>query len=146
MSITLKLTEQSFITTHWSLHTTSQHSTKWRQDHHKQVLHNNPQRNLNNYSEKAEERPDKRNSIAIDHLATKCALWRVKYNGKLRKTNVFMNGIPLSVNILLLYEHYVCVTPCQVHINGFQLSIQQNKNMQNPDINSLIEVEEPGMD
>ena len=30
-----------------------------------------------------------------------------------------MNGIPLIANILPLYEHYVCVTPCQVHIKGF---------------------------
>ena len=146
MSITLKLTEQSFITAHQSLHMTSQHATTCCQDHHKQALHDDTQRNLNNYSEKAEERPDERNSIAIDHLATHCTPWRVEYNGKLRKTNVFMNGIPLSVNILLLYEHYVCVTPCQVHIKGFQLSIQQSKNMQNPDINPLIEIEEPGTD
>ena len=55
MSATLKLIEQSFNTTHQSLHTTGQHATKWCQDHHKQVLHDNPQRNLNNYSEKAEE-------------------------------------------------------------------------------------------
>ena len=85
----------------------------------KQVLHNDPQKNLNNYLEKAEVRPDVRNSTAIDHLATKRIPWRVKYNEKLRKTNVFVNSIPLSVNILSLYEHYVCVTPCWVHIKGF---------------------------
>ena len=55
MSTTLKLIEQGFNTTHWSLHTTSQHTAKWHQDHHKQLLHNDPQRNLNNYSEEAEE-------------------------------------------------------------------------------------------
>ena len=119
MSTTPKLIEQSFNTTHWSLHTTGQHATKWCQDHHKQALHNDPQRNLNNYSEKAEERPDRMNSIATDCLATKLAPWKVEYNGKLRKTNVFMNGIPLIANILPLYEHYVCVIPCQVHIKGF---------------------------
>ena len=119
MSTTPKLIEQSFNTTRQSLHTTSQHAAKWCQDHHKQALHNEPQRNLNNYSEKAEERPDRRNSIATDHLATKLAPWRVEYSGKLRKTNVFMNGIPLIANILPSYEHYVCVTPCQVHIKGF---------------------------
>ena len=70
MSTTLKLTKQlNFNTTHRSLHMTGQHATKWLQDHHKQALHNGPQRNLNNYSEKAEERPDGRNSIATDHLA-----------------------------------------------------------------------------
>ena len=42
------------------------------QDHHKQMLYDDPQRNLNNYSEKAEAKPDVRNSIATDHLATKC--------------------------------------------------------------------------
>ena len=97
----------------------SQHAAKCHQDHNKQALHNNPQRNLNNYFEKAEERPDWRNSIATNHLAAKLAPWRVEYNGKLRKTNVFVNGIPLIANILPLYEHYVCGTPCQVHIKGF---------------------------
>ena len=127
-STTLQLIEQSFSTTHQSLHTTGQCATKWCQDHHKQVLHNDPQRNLNNYSEKAEEKPDGRNSIATDHLATKHTPWKVKYNGKLRKISIFMNGIPLITNILPLYEHYVCVTPCQAHIKGFRLNVQQNKN------------------
>ena len=98
---------------------TGQHTAECHQDHNKQALYNDPQRNLNNYSEKAEERPDGRNSIATDHLATKLASWRVKYNGKLRKTNVFVNGIPLIANILPLYKHYVCVKPCQVHIKAF---------------------------
>ena len=119
-STTPKLTKQlNFNTTHWSLHTTGQHATKCHQHHNKQALHNDPQRNLNNYSEKAEERPDGRKSITTNRLATKLTPWRVEYNGKLRKTNVFMNGIPLIANILPLYEHYVCVTPCQVHIKGF---------------------------
>ena len=97
MSTTLKLTKQpNFNITNWSLHTTGQHATTCHQDHNKQALHNDPQRNLNNYLEKAEERPDGRNSIATNHLATKLAPWRVKYNGK---TNVFMNGIPLIANI-----------------------------------------------
>ena len=94
MSTTLKLTEQSSNTTHWSLHTTGQHATKRHQDHHKQMLHDDPQRNLNNYSEKAEEKPDRKNFIATDHLATKHTPWRAEYNGKLRKTNVCMTGIP----------------------------------------------------
>ena len=120
MSTTPKLTKQpNFNTTSWSVHTTGQHATKCHQDHNKQALHNNPQRNLDNYLEKAEERPDGRNSIATDHLATKLTPWRVEYNRKLRKTNIFMNGIPLIANILPLYEQYVCVTPCQVHIKGF---------------------------
>ena len=120
MSTTPKLTKQpNFNTTNRSLHTTGQHSAKHHQDHTKLALHDDPQRNLNNYSEKAEERPDRRNSIAINHLVIKLTPWRVEYNGKLRKTNIFMNGIPLIANILPLYEHYVCVTPCQVHIKGF---------------------------
>ena len=57
-----------------------------------------------------------------------------------------MNGIPLIANILPLYEHYVCVTPCQVHIKGFCLNVQQNKNMQNQDLNLPIEIKEPGTD
>ena len=38
-----------------------------------------------------------------------------------------MKGILQNVNILLLYEHYVCVTPCQVHIKSFltQCTTQQ---------------------
>ena len=85
MSTTLKLIKHSFNTTNRSLHMTGQHAAKCHQDHNKQVLHKDPQRNLNNYLEKAEERPDGRNSIATDHLATKLAPWRVEYNGKLRK-------------------------------------------------------------
>ena len=130
MSTTLKLIEQSFNTTHWSLHMTGQHAAKRCQDHHKQMLHDDPQRNLNNYSEKAEEKPDVKNSIATNHSATKCTHWRVIYNGKLRKTNVCVKGIPQIVNILSLYGHYVCVTPCQVHIKGSQLNVQHNNNMQ----------------
>ena len=103
MTTTPKLTKQPNInTTYWSLHMTGQHAAKCHQDDNKQALHNDPQRNLDNYSEKAEERPDRRNSIATDRLATKLAPWRVKYNRKLRKTNVFMNGIPLIANILPL--------------------------------------------
>ena len=142
MSTTLKLIEQSFDTTHQSLHTTGQHAAKKCQDHHKQMIHSNPLRNLNNYSEKAEAKPDAKNSIATDPLATKCAHWRVVYNEKLRKTNVWVSGIPQIVNILPLYEHYVCVTPCQVLIKGSRLNIQHN-NMQNQDINLLIEIKEP---
>ena len=119
MSTTLKLIEQSFNTTHQSLHMTSQHAAKRHQDHHKQVFYNDPQRNLNNYLEKAEEKPDGRNSKATHCSAIKHAPWRVEYNGKLRKIKVFMNSIPLITNILPLCEHYVCVTPCQVHIKGF---------------------------
>ena len=125
-STTLKLIEQSFDTTHQSLQMTSQHATKKRQDHHKQTLHDDPLRNLNNYSEKAEAKPDVKNSIATAHLDTKCAHWRVVFNGKLRKTNICMKGIPQIINILPLYERYVCVTPCQVHIKGSQLNVQHN--------------------
>ena len=128
MSTTLKLIEQSFDTTHQSLHTTGQHAAKRCQDHHKQMLHDNPLRNLNNYLEKTEAKPDVKNSIATAHSDTKCAHWRVVYNGKLRKTNVYMKGIPQIVNILPLYEHYVCVTPCQVHIKDSRLNVQHNNN------------------
>ena len=60
MSTTLKLIKRSFSTTNRSLHMTSQHAAECHQDHNKQALQNDPQRNLNNYSEKAEERPDGR--------------------------------------------------------------------------------------
>ena len=86
MSATLKLIEQSFNTTLWSLHMTSQHAAKWCQDHHKQVLHNDPQRNLNNYSEKVEEKPDGRNFIATQlfghktHSLESQIQWKIKKN------------------------------------------------------------------
>ena len=57
-----------------------------------------------------------------------------------------MKGIPQIVNILPLYEHYVSVTSCQVHIKGSQLNAQHNNNMQNQDINLMIEIKEPGTD
>ena len=143
MSTTLKLIEQSFNTTHQSLHMTGQHAPKKCQDHHKQTLHNDPLRNSNNYLEKAEAKPDMKNSIATDYLTTKCTHWRVIYNGKLRKINACVKGILQIVNILPLYKHYVCVTPCQVHIKGLRLNVQHN-NMQNQDINLWIEIKEPG--
>ena len=110
MSITLKLIQQSFETTHRLPHMTGQHAAKKCQDHHKQTLHDDPLKNSNNYSEKAEVKPDMKNFIATDHLATKPVHWRVIYNGKLRKINACMKGILHTINILLLYEYYVCHT------------------------------------
>ena len=43
-----------------------------------------------------------------------------------------MKGIPQIINILSLYEHYVCVTPCQVHIKGSQLNVQHTKPRHQP--------------
>ena len=77
MSITLKSIEQSYKITHQLPHTTNQHAAKKHQDHLKQMLHDNPRKNSNKYSEKAEVKPDAKNSIATDHLATKHILWRV---------------------------------------------------------------------
>ena len=119
MSITLKLIEQSFETTHRLPRMTSQHAAKKCQDHHKQMLHDNPLKNSNNYLEKAEVKPDAKNFTVTDHSATKPIHWRVIYNEKSRKINACMKGILHTANILLLYEHYVCVTPCQVHIKAF---------------------------
>ena len=70
MSIMLKSIEQSFKTTHQLPHMTGQHAAKKCQDHHKQMLHDDPLKNSNNYLEKAEVKPDVKNSIATDHLAT----------------------------------------------------------------------------
>ena len=119
MNITLKSIEQSFKTTHWLHNTTGQHATKKHQDHLRQMLHDDPLKSSNKYLEKAEEKPDVKNFIATDHLATKPILWRAIYNARSRKINICMKGILQIVNILLLYEHYVCVTPCQFHIKGF---------------------------
>ena len=128
MSIMLKLIEQSFKTTHQLHNMTSQHATKKCQDHLRQMFHDDPLKSSNEYSEKAEVKPDAKNFIATNHLATKPILWRVIYNAKSRKFNACMKGILHIVNILLLYEHYVCVTPCQVHIKGFQLNVPHNNN------------------
>ena len=80
MSITLKSIEQTSKITHRLPHTTGQHTTKKHQDHLKQMLHDDPEKNSNKYSEKAEVKPEEKNSIATDHLATKSILWRVVYN------------------------------------------------------------------
>ena len=118
-NITLKLIEQSSETTHWLCNTTGQHATKKCQDHHKQMLQDDPLKSSNEYLAKAEVKPGGKNFIATDHLATKPILWRVAYNARSRKINACGKGILHIINILLLYEHYVCVTPCQVHIKGF---------------------------
>ena len=142
----LKLIEQSFKTTHRLPHMIGQCTTKKHQDHHRQMLHDNPLKNSKKYSEKAEVKPDEKNFITTDHLATKPVHWRVIYNGKLRKINACVKGILHTVNILLPYEHYVCVPPCQVHIQGFRLNVQHNNNMQNQGINLLTEIKKPGTD
>ena len=107
---------------------TGQHATKKHQDHHKQMPHNDPLRNSNNYLEKVREKPDEKNSIATNHLATKCTHWRVVYNGKLRKIDACMKGILQIINILLLYEPYVCVTPCH-KVSAFQAKIKSPANI-----------------
>ena len=73
-SITLKLIEQSLKTTHRLPRMTDQHATKKCQD--------DPWKNSKEYLEKAEVKPDVKNSIATNHLATKPILWRVIYNEK----------------------------------------------------------------
>ena len=98
------------------------------------------------YLEKAEVKPDRKNFIATNHLATKPILWKVASNARSRKINACAKGILHIVNILLLYKHYVCVIPYQVHIKALQLNVQQNNNLQNPGINPLIEIKEPGVD
>ena len=82
MSITLKSIEQSSEITHQLPHTTGQHTAKTHQDHLKQTLQDNPWKNSKEYLEKAEVKPDVKNSIATDHLTTKPVLWRVIYNEK----------------------------------------------------------------
>ena len=96
--------------------------------------------------EKAEVKPDGKNFIATDHLATKPVLWKVASSTRSRKINARAKGILHIANILLLYKHYVCVAPCQVHIKALQLNIQHNNNSQNQGINPLIETKEPGTD
>ena len=129
MNITLKLIEQSFKTTHQLPHLTGQHTTKKCQDHHKLMFHDDPLKNSNNYLEKAEEKSDVKNFTVTNHSATKCIHWRVIYNRKSRKINACMKGILHTASILILYDHYVCLTPCQVHIKLFQLNVQHNNNM-----------------
>ena len=146
MNITPKLIEQSSETMHRLRNMTGQHAAKKCQDHHRQTLQDDPWKNSKEYLEKAEVKPDGKNFIAINHLATKPILWRAAYNARSRKINACMKGILHIINILLLYEHYFCVTLCQVHIKAFQLKVQHNNNSQNPGINPLIEIKEPGTD
>ena len=115
----LKLTEQSSETTNQLHNTTGQHAAKKHQHHHRQTLCNDPLKSSNEYLAKAEVKPDGKNFLATDHLATKPILWRVAYNARSRKINICMKGTLHIVNLLLVYEHYVCVTPSQVHIKGF---------------------------
>ena len=146
MNITPKLIEQSSETTHRLHNMTSQHTTKKCQDHHRQTLQDDPQKNSKEYLEKAEVKPDGKNFIATDHLATKPILWKAANNARSRKISACMKGILYIINILLFYKHYVCATPCQVRIKAFQLNIQHNNNLQNPGINPLIEIKELGTD
>ena len=141
MNITLKLIEQSSETTHRLCNMTGQHAAKMGQDHLKQMLQDDPLKSSKEYLVKAEVKPDGKNFTATNHLATKPVLWRAAYNARSRKINTCVKGILSIINILRLYEHYVCVTPCQVHIKAFQLNIQHNNNSQNPGINPLIESE-----
>ena len=82
MNIMLKLIEQSSEITHRLPHMTGQHAAKMCQDHLKQTLHEDPQKNSKEYLEKAEGKPDAKNFIATNHLATKPVIWRVVYNEK----------------------------------------------------------------
>ena len=82
MSITLKSIEQGSEITHCLPHMTGQHPAKMCQDHLKLMLQDDPGTNSKEYLEKAEVKPDVKNSIATDHLATKPILWRVIYNKK----------------------------------------------------------------
>ena len=145
-NITPKLTEQSSQTTHQLHNMISQPAAMKHQDHHRQMLQDNPQKNSKEYLEKAEVKPDGKNFIATDHLATKPILWKVASNARSRKINTCTKGILHIINILLLYKHYVCDTPGQVHIKAFQLNVQHNNNLQNPGIDPLIEIKEPGTD
>ena len=146
MNITPKLIEQSSEATHQFYNMTGQHATKKHQDHHRQMLQDDPWKNSKEYLEKAEVKPDRKNFIATNHLATKPVLWKAAYNARSRKINACIKGILHIVNILLFYKHYVCVTSCQVHEKAFQLNIQHSNNLQNLGINPLIEIKEPGTD
>ena len=114
MNIMPKLMEQSLQTTHQICNTTGQHAAKMPQD--------DPWKNSKEELEKAEVKPDGKNFTATDHLATKPILWKVTSSARSRKINACMKGILHIINILLLYKHYVCVAPCQVHIKALQPS------------------------
>ena len=79
-SVTPKFIEQSSKITHRLPHTTGQHAAKTHQDYPKQTLHDDLWKNSKEYLEKAEVKPDAKNSIATNHLVTKPILWRVVYN------------------------------------------------------------------
>ena len=58
MNIMLKSIQQSSETTHWLPCMTGQYAAKKHQDHLKQTLHDDPQKNSNKYLEKAEVKPE----------------------------------------------------------------------------------------
>ena len=62
-------------------------AARMHQDHFKQTPQDNSWKNSKEYLEKAEVKPDGKNFIATDHLATKPILWRVTYNTRSRKIN-----------------------------------------------------------
>ena len=139
-----KINRAELQTTHRLCNMTGQHATKKHRDHHRQTSQDDPQKNSKEYLEKAEVKSDRKNFIATNHLTTKPILWKVTSNARSRKINACTKGILHIINILLLYKHYVCVAPCQIHIKALQLNVQHNNNSQNPGINPLIK--KPGTD
>ena len=104
MNIMLKSIEQSFKTTHQLRNMTCLHATKKCQDHLRQTLHDDLLKSSKEYSEKAEVKPDMKNFIATNHLATKLIHWRVVFSARSRKINACMKGILHIINILLLHK------------------------------------------
>ena len=66
---------------------------------HHQMLQDDPQKNSKEYLEKAEVKPDAKNFIATNHLATEPTLWKAAYNGRSRRISACMKGILPIINI-----------------------------------------------
>ena len=110
-NITLKLTEQIFLSIHWLHNTIAQQTTK--------KLHDDPQKNSKEYLEEAEVKPDEKNYMAIDHLALEPILCKAAFNARSRRISICMKGTLPTINISILFVHNVSVASCQVHIKGY---------------------------
>ena len=119
-NITLKLTEQIFHSIHWPYNTIALQTTK--------KLHDDPWKISKEYLEEAEVKPDEKNYMAIDHLALELIVCKAAFNTKSRRISICVKGTLPTINIPILFVHYVSVASGQVHIK--ELSTQRTPQQQ----------------
>ena len=137
-NITPRLTGQTFLRVHQLHRTTGWQTTK--------QPHEDLWKSLREYLAEAEVKPGEKSYTVIDHLAQELIPCKVTSSARSRRINIYIKGILLTVNVLMLYVHNVRDTSCQVHIKGYQLNVPHNNNTQNQDINPLTEINRPGTD